>query len=148
MENGDGIIGTLSAAVTASTSPTLSTTVSATISSTSSLLSSTLSAIVSETTSTTTTAIVAATTSTTTAAVVGLTTAPPPPEPASILWLTLSLVYSAVYLLQRIAFQTTKFATYTLPAWLFTLFSMSLTFTMNFTTLYAVCYFLVGDVGC
>lgn len=25
--------------------------------------------------------------------------------------------------------------TYTLPAWLFTLFSMSLTFTMNFTTL-------------
>lgn len=26
-------------------------------------------------------------------------------------------------------------ATYTLPAWLFTLFSMSLTFTMNFTTL-------------
>ena len=26
--------------------------------------------------------------------------------------------------------------TYTLPAWLFTLFSMSLTFTMNFTTLY------------
>lgn len=26
--------------------------------------------------------------------------------------------------------------TYTLPTWLFTLFSMSLTFTMNFTTLY------------
>jgi len=28
--------------------------------------------------------------------------------------------------------------TYTLPTWLFTLFSMSLTFTMNFTTLYVV----------
>ena len=28
------------------------------------------------------------------------------------------------------------FATITLPTWLFTLFSMSLTFTMNFTTLY------------
>lgn len=29
------------------------------------------------------------------------------------------------------------FTTITLPTWLFTLFSMSLTFTMNFTTLYA-----------
>ena len=28
------------------------------------------------------------------------------------------------------------FCTFTLPTWLFTLFSMSLTFTMNFTTLY------------
>jgi lysophospholipid hydrolase len=28
------------------------------------------------------------------------------------------------------------FTTITLPTWLFTLFSMSLTFTMNFTTLY------------
>lgn len=56
-------------------------------------------------------------------------------ESTSILWLTLSLVYSAIYLLQRIAISTTMFATYTLPAWLFTLFSMSLTFTMNFTTL-------------
>lgn len=56
--------------------------------------------------------------------------------PVSIFWLTLSLAYSIVYLLQRIAFTATKFATYTLPAWLFTLFSMSLTFTMNFTTLY------------
>jgi len=61
----------------------------------------------------------------------------PPPDDPNIFWLTLSLVYSTAYLLQRIAFATTKFATYTLPAWLFTLFSMSLTFTMNFTTLYA-----------
>jgi hypothetical protein len=59
-------------------------------------------------------------------------------ESTSILWLTLSLVYSAIYLLQRIAISTTMFATYTLPAWLFTLFSMSLTFTMNFTTLYVL----------
>lgn len=28
------------------------------------------------------------------------------------------------------------FTTITVPTWLFTLFSMSLTFTMNFTTLY------------
>ena len=28
------------------------------------------------------------------------------------------------------------FATITVPTWLFTLFSMSLTFTMNFTTMY------------
>jgi lysophospholipid hydrolase len=34
------------------------------------------------------------------------------------------------------------FTTITLPTWLFTLFSMSLTFTMNFTTLYAFPVFL------
>src|SRR5207302_3000183 len=53
----------------------------------------------------------------------------------SIFWLSASLVYSVVYLLQRIFFWVISFSTYTLPAWLFTLFSTSLTFTMNFTTL-------------
>ncbi|KAI5782759.1 hypothetical protein EDC01DRAFT_664844 [Geopyxis carbonaria] len=56
-------------------------------------------------------------------------------EPTSIFWLLISLIYSAIYLLQRITFSIISFTTYTLPAWLFTLFSMSLTFTMNFTTL-------------
>ena len=107
------------------------------------------SSIITTTTTTTTTATATATTalaaafaSTTLSISVGQPPpppplqSPPPDDPASILWLTLSLMYSAVYLLQRIAFSTTKFATYTLPTWLFTLFSMSLTFTMNFTTLY------------
>lgn len=53
----------------------------------------------------------------------------------SIFWLSVSLVYSAAYLLQRISFWIISFSGYTLPAWLFTLFSTSLTFTMNFTTL-------------
>ncbi|KAI5848150.1 hypothetical protein BZA05DRAFT_404571 [Tricharina praecox] len=69
----------------------------------------------------------------------------PPPDDPNIFWLTLSLVYSTVYLLQRIAFATTKFATYTLPAWLFTLFSMSLTFTMNFTTLMII-FLVFGSI--
>ncbi|KAF7681353.1 patatin-like serine hydrolase [Alternaria burnsii] len=37
--------------------------------------------------------------------------------------------------------------TYTLPTWLFTLFSMSLTFTMNFTTLMLVVVFVVSTVS-
>ncbi|KAI8937038.1 phosphatidylcholine and lysophosphatidylcholine phospholipase [Plenodomus lindquistii] len=37
--------------------------------------------------------------------------------------------------------------TYTGPAWLFTLFSMSLTFTMNFTTIMLVVLFLVSTVS-
>ncbi|KAH7088436.1 lysophospholipase NTE1 [Paraphoma chrysanthemicola] len=37
--------------------------------------------------------------------------------------------------------------TYTLPAWLFTLFSMSLTFTMNFTTLMLVIVFVVSTIS-
>ncbi|KAH8732520.1 patatin-like serine hydrolase [Phaeosphaeriaceae sp. PMI808] len=36
---------------------------------------------------------------------------------------------------------------YTLPTWLFTLFSMSLTFTMNFTTLMLVVVFLVSTIS-
>jgi len=37
--------------------------------------------------------------------------------------------------------------TYAIPAWLFTLFSMSLTFTMNFTTLMLLTVFLVSTVS-
>ncbi|PWW72225.1 patatin-domain-containing protein [Tuber magnatum] len=53
----------------------------------------------------------------------------------SIFWLSASLVCSVVCLLQRIFLWVISFSTYTLPTWLFTLFSTSLTFTMNFTTL-------------
>jgi hypothetical protein len=49
-----------------------------------------------------------------------------------------SLGRSMLFLLSIIPgllFWLITFATITLPTWLFTLFSMSLTFTMNFTTL-------------
>jgi hypothetical protein len=42
---------------------------------------------------------------------------------------------SLVTFLPGALFWLITFATITLPTWLFTLFSMSLTFTMNFTTL-------------
>jgi lysophospholipid hydrolase len=45
-----------------------------------------------------------------------------------LLWFLLKVVPGALYWL-------ITFTTITLPTWLFTLFSMSLTFTMNFTTL-------------
>lgn len=48
-------------------------------------------------------------------------------------WIGWVLTFIPRYLYWLIAF-----ATITLPTWLFTLFSMSLTFTMNFTTLYVI----------
>ncbi|KAF2687554.1 lysophospholipase NTE1 [Lentithecium fluviatile CBS 122367] len=39
------------------------------------------------------------------------------------------------------------FTTITLPTWLFTLFSMSLTFTMNFTTLMLILVFIVSTIS-
>lgn len=59
-----------------------------------------------------------------------------PTESTSIFWLLLSFIYSTIYVLQRVTFNLVYFATYTLPTWLFTILGMSLTFTMNFTTLY------------
>ncbi|PUU82148.1 hypothetical protein B9Z19DRAFT_1121189 [Tuber borchii] len=63
----------------------------------------------------------------------------------SIFWLSAYLVYSIVYLLQRIFFWVISFTTYTLPTWLFTLFSTSLTFTMNFTTLLII-FLIFGSI--
>jgi lysophospholipid hydrolase len=39
------------------------------------------------------------------------------------------------YVVPSVLYWVITFTTITLPTWLFTLFSMSLTFTMNFTTL-------------
>lgn len=58
-------------------------------------------------------------------------------ESPGFIRLVFNIVYATVYHFQRFAFALIFFATYTLPAWLFAVFSMSLTFTMNFTTLYA-----------
>ena len=45
-------------------------------------------------------------------------------------------VFSFVFqVIPSILYWAITFCTITLPTWLFTLFSMSLTFTMNFTTL-------------
>lgn len=61
---------------------------------------------------------------------VGMKTADAPP-PASF-GLLARVVLSVFSVLPTVLY----WVTYTLPTWLFTLFSMSLTFTMNFTTLY------------
>jgi lysophospholipid hydrolase len=45
------------------------------------------------------------------------------------------LILSLLSIIPGVLFWLITFATITLPTWLFTLFSMSLTFTMNFTTL-------------
>lgn len=49
----------------------------------------------------------------------------------------LTLVFQVI---PRGLYWLVTFSTITLPTWLFTLFSMSLTFTMNFTTLYVLLY--------
>ena len=59
----------------------------------------------------------------------------PPPTPSTMAgWIgwVLTLVFQ---LIPRGLYWLITFTTITLPTWLFTLFSMSLTFTMNFTTL-------------
>lgn len=47
-----------------------------------------------------------------------------------------SVAYLVVRIIPGFLVWLAAFATFTLPAWVFTTFSMSLTFTMNVTTLY------------
>ena len=49
-------------------------------------------------------------------------------------WIRRSVLF-VCRIIPGLLFWVITFATITLPTWLFTLFSMSLTFTMNFTTL-------------
>jgi lysophospholipid hydrolase len=60
---------------------------------------------------------------------------PPPVETAMPGALGQLLVFF-LHTIPSILFWVIGFATITIPTWLFTLFSMSLTFTMNFTTMY------------
>jgi lysophospholipid hydrolase len=59
----------------------------------------------------------------------------PPPVATAMPGLLGSLLVFVLHTLPSALFWIIGFATITLPTWLFTLFSMSLTFTMNFTTL-------------
>lgn len=63
------------------------------------------------------------------------------------LWLLLSLLISMLAMVPSTLIQTFTFITITLPAWLFHLFSMSLTFTMNFTTLLLIVLAVVSTVS-
>ncbi|TGZ84609.1 lysophospholipase nte1 [Ascodesmis nigricans] len=71
--------------------------------------------------------------------------APAPAESGSFFWILFSGIYSTVYLIQRVAFNLIYFTTYTLPTWLFTVLGMSLTFTMNFTTLLII-FLIFGSI--
>lgn len=53
---------------------------------------------------------------------------------AMFIWIFRSVLF-VFRIIPGLLFWVITFATITLPTWLFTLFSMSLTFTMNFTTL-------------
>ncbi|KAL7276055.1 phosphatidylcholine and lysophosphatidylcholine phospholipase [Rhizina undulata] len=66
-------------------------------------------------------------------------------SPTSKIWTFISFVGYSIRLLQRISFWMIGFSTFTLPTWLFTLFSMSLTFTMNFTTLMVI-FLIFGSI--
>jgi len=65
------------------------------------------------------------------------TTSPAPdsPQTSSFLGLSGRLLLFLLRVLPSILYWSVTFTTITLPTWLFTLFSTSLTFTMNFTTL-------------
>jgi lysophospholipid hydrolase len=59
-----------------------------------------------------------------------------PPAPATMAGWIGWLFTFVFHTIPSVLYWVITFTTITLPTWLFTLFSMSLTFTMNFTTLY------------
>jgi lysophospholipid hydrolase len=79
----------------------------------------------------------AASISASTMAIRTLPAVPPPVETAMPGALGQLLVFF-LHTIPSILFWVIGFATITIPTWLFTLFSMSLTFTMNFTTMYVL----------
>ncbi|KAK2753320.1 phosphatidylcholine and lysophosphatidylcholine phospholipase [Onygenales sp. PD_40] len=78
-------------------------------------------------------------------------TAAPPTGALHPLFAMASFIGSVfVFLFQvvpSVLYWVITFATITLPTWLFTLFSMSLTFTMNFTTLLVILLVLVSTIS-
>ncbi|PWY79201.1 lysophospholipase Nte1 [Aspergillus heteromorphus CBS 117.55] len=71
----------------------------------------------------------------------------PPPTPSTMVgWIgwVFTLVF---YVIPSILYWIVTFSTITLPTWLFTLFSMSLTFTMNFTTLLLIALVVVSTLS-
>ncbi|KAJ5119336.1 Lysophospholipase nte1 [Penicillium atrosanguineum] len=85
----------------------------------------------------------------TTALPASATSSPPflPPTPSTMAgWIgwVLTFVFQVV---PRSLYWLITFTTLTLPTWLFTLFSMSLTFTMNFTTLMLIVLAVVSTVS-
>ncbi|KAL4890574.1 lysophospholipase nte1 [Aspergillus ambiguus] len=71
----------------------------------------------------------------------------PPPTPSTMVgWI--GWVFSFVFqVIPSILYWAITFSTITLPTWLFTLFSMSLTFTMNFTTLLLIALAIVSTIS-
>lgn len=62
--------------------------------------------------------------------------APPPTAPPSTMVGWIGWIFAFFFqVIPSVLYWTITFSTITLPTWLFTLFSTSLTFTMNFTTL-------------
>ncbi|KAJ5378148.1 Lysophospholipase nte1 [Penicillium cataractarum] len=95
-------------------------------------------------------AAVKLTTATVATALSAVSTHPPPflpPTPSTMAgWIT--WVFTFIFqVIPRGLYWTIAFTTITLPTWLFTLFSMSLTFTMNFTTLMLILLALVSTVS-
>ena len=88
-------------------------------------------------------------TATVSSAIANLSTAFPAPaasEPTSTLWSVFSFFYNFIFLVHRIVVALVTFSTFTVPTWLFMLFSTSLTVTMNFTTLLLIA-FAIGSGG-
>ncbi|PYH49831.1 lysophospholipase [Aspergillus saccharolyticus JOP 1030-1] len=76
---------------------------------------------------------------------------PPPPVPPAIPttmvgWI--GWVFSVLFqVIPGVLYWLVTFSTITVPTWLFTLFSMSLTFTMNFTTLLLIALAVVSTIS-
>ncbi|KAJ5667729.1 Lysophospholipase nte1 [Penicillium maclennaniae] len=85
----------------------------------------------------------------TTALPASATSSPPflPPTPSTMAgWIGWVLTF-VFHVVPRSLYWLITFSTLTVPTWLFTLFSMSLTFTMNFTTLMLIVLAVVSTVS-
>ncbi|PYI00757.1 lysophospholipase NTE1 [Aspergillus sclerotiicarbonarius CBS 121057] len=71
----------------------------------------------------------------------------PPPAPSTMVgWI--GWIFTFVFqVIPSVLYWIVTFSTITLPTWLFTLFSMSLTFTMNFTTLLLIALAVVSTIS-
>lgn len=65
------------------------------------------------------------------------------PSSLSSFYLFKRVVLPVIAVIPGFLYWTVTFVTITLPSWLFTLFSTSLTFTLNFTTMYG--YFNIKE---
>jgi hypothetical protein len=72
---------------------------------------------------------------------------PPPPESSSTIELLAWVIITTMKLMPKVLYYSITFITITVPSWAYTLLSVSLTFTVNFSTLALICLALLSTAS-